>query len=82
MNDYFKPDLGTNPDNPFARDGEGQLVRRAFWLDMTDRSLILAMTLGIGSNLSNEQKRLHMKDLGRESLIDQICIQEVIPPSS
>ena len=82
MNDYFKPDLGTNPENPFARDGEGQLVRRTFWLDMTDQSLILAMTQGIGSNLSNEQKRLHMEDLGRESLIDQICIQEVIPPSS
>ena len=49
---------------------------------MTDKSLILAMTQGVGGSLSNEQKRLHMKDLGKESLIDQICIQEVIPPSS
>ncbi len=81
MNDYFKPDLGSDPDNPFARDGEGKLVRRTYWLDMTDKSLILAMTQGVGGSLSNEQKRLHMKDLGKETLIDQICIQEVIPPS-
>ena len=77
---YFKPDLGTDPSNPFARDADGQLVRRAFWLDMADRSLILAMTQGIGANLSNDQKRAHLRDIGREALIDEICVQEILPP--
>ena len=37
--DFYRPDLGANPDDPFARDADGRLVRRAFWLDMSDRSL-------------------------------------------
>lgn len=27
MPECYKPDLGTNPDNPFARDGDGKLVQ-------------------------------------------------------
>ena len=80
MSDFFKPDLGASPDNPFARDSDGKLVRRGYWLDMSDRSLILAMTTGIGSNLPNEQKKAHLVDLGREHLIDDVCIQEILPP--
>jgi hypothetical protein len=80
MPEYYNPDLGTNPDDPFARDGDGKLVRRSFWLDMSDRSLVLALTQGIGANLTNEQKRQHLRDLRREHLIDQVCIQEVLPP--
>ena len=80
MPDFFKPDLGTDPNNPFARDGNDKLVRRAFWLDMSDRSLILAMTSGIGSGIPNEQKREHLIDLGREHLIDDVCLQEILPP--
>jgi len=80
MSDFFKPDLGTSPDNPFARDADGKLVRRGYWLDMSDRSLILAMTTGIGSNIPNEQKKTHLLDLGREHLIDDVCIQEILPP--
>lgn len=80
MPDYYKPDLGAHPDDPFARDGDGKLVRRSFWLDMSDRSLVLAMTQGVGAHLPNEQKRSHLRDLRREHLIDQICIQEVLPP--
>ena len=78
--DFYRPDLGANPEDPFARDAEGNLVRRNFWLDRGDRSLVLAMTQGIGANLNNEQKRLHLQDLGREVLIDQVCVQEVLPP--
>ena len=80
MPDFFKPDLGMDPNSPFARDGNGKLVRRGFWLDMSDRSLIMAMTTGIGSNISNEYKREHLLDLGREHLIDDICVQEILPP--
>lgn len=78
--DFYRPDLGINPDNPFARDAKDKLVRRTFWLDLSDRSLILAMTQGIGANLTNEQKRAHLRDIGRDQLIDQVCIQEILPP--
>jgi hypothetical protein len=77
---FYQPDLGANPDDPFARDNEGKLVRRAFWLDMSDRSLVLAMTQGIGAPLPNEAKRAHLADIRREHLIEQICIQEILPP--
>ncbi len=80
MSDFYKPDLGIDVENPFARDAQGKLVRRSFWLDMADRSLVLAMTQGVGANLANEHKRLHLQDLGREHLIDQVCVQEILPP--
>lgn len=78
--DFYRPDLGANPDDPFARDADGKLVRRAFWLDMSDRSVVLAMTQGVGANLSNDHKRAHLRDIGRDPLIDQVCVQEIIPP--
>jgi hypothetical protein len=77
---FHSPDLGRNPDDPFARDADGRLVRRAFWLDMSDRSIVLAMTQGIGAPLTNEEKRLHLADIGRGHLIDKVCIVEVLPP--
>ena len=78
--DFYRPDLGANPDDPFARGADGKLARRSYWLDMSDRSLILAMTQGIGANIANDYKRAHFRDLGREHLIDQVCIQEILPP--
>lgn len=78
--EFYRPDLGANPDDPFARDADGKLVRRAFWLDMSDHSLVLAMTQGIGSHLTNDQKRAHLRDIGRKPLIDQVCTQEILPP--
>lgn len=78
--DLYRPDFGSNPDDPFARGADGKLVRRSYWLDLSDRSLILAMTKGIGSNLANEHKRAHLRDIGRENLIDQVSIQEILPP--
>jgi hypothetical protein len=62
-----------------SRDAENKLMRRGFWLDMNDRSLVLAMTQGVGSHLTNDEKRAHLTDLKRESLIDQVCIQEILP---
>ena len=80
MSRFYEPDLSANPDDPFARDQDGKLVRRGYWLDMSDRSLVLAMTQGVGANLPNEAKRAHLADIGREHLIDQICLQEILPP--
>jgi hypothetical protein len=79
-NEFYSPDLGTDQDSPFVRDGDGKLVRRAFWLDMGDRSVVLAMTQGIGAHLTNDQKRAHLRDIGRGHLIDEVCVQEILPP--
>ena len=80
MNDFYTPDLATDPNSPFVRDADGKLIRRSYWLDMTDRSVVLAMTQGIGSNLTNDQKRAHLRDIRREALIDDVCVQEILPP--
>lgn len=77
---FYQPDLGANPNDPFARGEDGKLVRRAFWLDMSDRSLVLAMTQGVGAALTNDEKRAHLADIGREHLIDEIRVQEILPP--
>ncbi len=81
MAKYHSPDLGANPDNPFARDDANRLVRRSYWLGMSDRSLVLAMTQGIGAPLTASEKRAHLEDIGRDHLIPQVCIQEIIPPT-
>ena len=82
MSDFYSPDLGMNPDDPFARDADGKLVRRGYWLDMGDRSVIMAMTQGVGAALANEHKRAHLDDIGRAHLVDQICFREIIPPEA
>ena len=80
MPNFHSPDLGSAPDSPFARDETGKLVRRMFWLDMGDQSLVLAMTQGIGTALTADEKRAHLADIGRDHLINQICTQEILPP--
>jgi hypothetical protein len=67
--------LPTRPKrSPFARDGNNKLVRRSYWLDMNDRTLMIVMTNGFGAHVTNDH------DLRREHLIDQVCIQEILPP--
>ncbi len=80
MANFYSPDLGAQPDNPFARDADSKLVRRDYWLGMSDRSVVLAMTQGIGTALTADQKRAHLADIGREHLIDEVCTPEIIPP--
>jgi hypothetical protein len=77
---FYQPDLSENVDSPFVRDGGNKLVRRFYWLDMNDRTLVMVMTQGIGSHLTNDEKRAHLADLRREHLIDQVCVQEILPP--
>ena len=81
MSNFYQPDLATNRDDPFARDADGKLVRRGFWLDMGDRSVVLAMKQGVGARLRGEEKRLHLIDIGREHLIEDV-LQEVLPPEN
>jgi hypothetical protein len=47
---------------------------------VNDQSLVMVMTNGIGAHLTNDEKRAHLTDLKREHLIDQVCIQEILPP--
>ena len=66
--------------------------RYSYWLAQTRRRdarkarqeegspLVLVMVNGIGRNLTNDEKRAHLADLGRAHLIDQVCIQEILPP--
>jgi len=55
---FYEPDLGAKPDSPFARDAANKLIRRGYWLDMNDRSLVIAMVNGIGADLTNEKGRI------------------------
>ena len=77
---FYAPDLTVDPDSPFVRDAADKLVRRSYWMDMTDQTLVRVMTAGIGANLTNDEKRAHLADLRREHLIDQVCPQEILPP--
>ena len=76
----YQPYLSENIDSLFVRDGNDKLVRRSYWLDMNDRTLVTVMTNGIGANLMNDEKKAHLADLHREHLIDQVCIQEILQP--
>jgi hypothetical protein len=63
---------------PIARSRE---TRRIGLFDAaTGRSLVMVMTNGIGAHLTNDEKRAYLTDLKREHLIDQVCIQEILPP--
>ena len=77
---FYKPDYSNEINSPFARDNKNKLIRRSYWLDLPDQSLVLLFTNGIGKNLTNEEKRNHLVDINREHLIDKICIQEIMPP--
>jgi hypothetical protein len=80
MSRFYEPDLGTDPNSPFVRDAANKLVRRGYWMDMNDRTLVMVMVNGIGAHLTKDEKRAHLTDLERGHLIDQVCVQEILPP--
>lgn len=80
MTRFYQPDLSTDLDSPFVRDASDKLIRRAYWLDMDDRTVVMVMTKGIGAKLTNDEKRAHLIDIRRAHLIDQVCPQEILPP--
>ena len=77
---FYEPDLTLDPNSPFVRDAANKLVRRNYWMDVNDRTLVMVMTQGIGANLTNDEKRSHLIGLKRGHLIDQVCTQEILPP--
>jgi len=80
MSGFFQPPLDGLADDPFMRDGDDRLIRRTYWLDLSDRSLILIMTDGIGARLTADEKRAHLADIRRSPLVDQILVPEILPP--
>jgi hypothetical protein len=54
---FYEPDLSADPNSPFVRDAANKRVRRGYWMDMDDRSLVMAMVNGIGAHLTNDAKR-------------------------
>jgi hypothetical protein len=80
MTRFYEPDLTATPDSPFVRDASNKLARRNYWMDMPDNTLVMVMTKGIGANLTNDEKKAHLIDLKREHLIEQVCVQEILPP--
>jgi hypothetical protein len=80
MSRFYQPDLSQDINSPFIRDAADKLVRRSYWLEMNDRTLVMVMSNGIGANLTNDEKKAHLADLRREHLIDQVCVQEILPP--
>jgi hypothetical protein len=77
---FHRPPLDGFEEDPFARDGEDKLIRRGYWLALSDRSLIQLMVQGIGTRLTADEKRAHLKDIRREHLIDEILAPEILPP--
>ena len=77
---FYEPDLSTDPEQSVCARGCKQAVRRSYWMDMDDRSLVMVMTKGIRAHLTNDEKRAHLTDLKHDHLIDQVCVQEILPP--
>jgi hypothetical protein len=40
MTRFYEPDLTVDPNSPFVRDASNKLVRRGYWIDMNDRTLV------------------------------------------
>ena len=79
---YYKPDFSKDLNSPFARDENNKLIRRSYWLDLPDQSVIMIFTQGVGKDLTNQEKKNHLIDIKRQNLIDDICVQEVLPPEN
>ena len=80
MSKFYVPNYATDPNSPFARDAENKLVRKSYWDDLQDSSIISLFKTGIGEVLTNEEKKNHLIDIKRDYLIEDICVQEVLPP--
>ncbi len=77
---FYRPPLDGTEDDPFMRDGENKLIRRGYWLGLSDRSLVQLMMQGIGTRLTADEKRAHLADIRRSHLIDIILEPEILPP--
>ncbi len=70
MNGFYEPDLTANPDSPFVRDASNKLVRRSYWMDMTEKTLVTVMTQGVRANLKGKSVVLSHSPLSRDQARD------------
>jgi|TARA_B110000444_G_scaffold247247_1_gene269665 hypothetical protein len=80
MLNFYTPNLEIDLDSPFTRDENNKLIRKSYWMDKSDKSLLMLMDRGIGSQLTNDEKRAHLLDIGRSHLIDDLFEPEILPP--
>ena len=80
MKKFYTPNYAIDPSSPFARDSANNLIRKSYWYDLQDSSIVSLFKNGIGANLTNEEKKNHLIDIKKEYLIDDICVQEILPP--
>ena len=80
MSKFYKPNYAYDPDSPFARDSNNKLIRKSYWLNLQDSSIVSLFNYGIGHKLTNDEKKNHLIDIKKEYLIEEVCIQEVLPP--
>lgn len=73
MTDFYTPTVEDPPDDPFHRDVDGKLVRRSYWLDLSDQSLVMLMNQGLGRKLSYQQKIAHLEDISRAHLAAEMA---------
>ena len=78
MMNFYKPNYALEPDSPFARDTNNKLVRKSYWYDLQDISIVTLLNDGIGRHLTNEEKRNHLEDIKKEYLIEKVCSQEIL----
>jgi hypothetical protein len=43
MTRFYEPDLTADINSPFVRDAGNTLIRRSYWMDRDDRTLVLVM---------------------------------------
>jgi hypothetical protein len=56
-------------------------ARRGPRVDRVDNQAIIIQGSTLrGDACKNDEKRAHLADLRREHLIDQVCVQEILPP--
>mgnify|MGYP000716158226 CR=1 FL=1 len=48
MSNFYNPNLDIDLDSPFTRDEKNKLIRRSYWVDKSDKSLLMLMDRGIG----------------------------------
>ena len=60
MKNFYVPNYAMDPNSPFARDSENKLVRKNYWYDLQDNSIITLFQTGIGAVLTNEEKKNHL----------------------
>src|SRR5215472_4870431 len=71
MSLFHEPDLTVDPNSPFVRDASNKLARRAYWMDMTDPTLLMVMTI--------TRKAIELAKRG-DLVALRLCLERIVPP--